>query len=117
MGGAYNPSCGGAIEALLGQTDNAAFRGCRQHPGRQAGRRHHPAIRRGGVRLRAPIPAPLPTRWATSATAWSPTTGISNNQMQRALLGDITGVEQMGVQNQMAGLGAAPGAWDFGLAE
>ncbi|WP_421722936.1 hypothetical protein [Bauldia sp.] len=36
-----------------------------------------------------------------------------NNAMQRGLLSDITGVEQMGVQNRMAGMNAAPGVYDF----
>ena len=116
MGGAYNPDASG-YRNLLGRTGNEYFETVADDMANKLGDDITRQIGGDGSFGSAAHTGAIADQVGAMRSRMMSDNWNQNNQMQRALLGDITGVEQMGVQNQMAGLGAAPGAWEFGLAD
>ncbi len=112
MGGNYNPSARG-FKALLGNTDNQAFEGVADTMAAELGDDITRQIGGGASFGSAAHTGTIADQVGDVRSKMMADNWHQNNAMQRGLLGDITGVKQMGVQNQMAGLGAAPGAYDF----
>ncbi|MCP4386543.1 MAG: hypothetical protein GY798_34890 [Hyphomicrobiales bacterium] len=111
VGGAYNPDVS-SYRALLGNTNNETFQGVIDT---QAGKLGDDITRQfgGSAFGSAAHSGTIADQVGEFRNKMASDNWHRNNMMQRGLLGDITGVEQMGVQNQMAGLSAAPGAYDF----